>query len=80
MQEILSDEIDDLEFLDFAIDNLEELFSYIINGNLNIRIHRDITGEMWGGYTLTLKVVQITGAGHLICLTVTTVQRCQFSV
>ena len=41
MQEILSDEIDDA---DFAIDNLEELSSYIINGNLNIRIHRDITG------------------------------------
>ncbi len=44
MQEILSDEIDDTEFLEFAIDNLEELFSYIINGYLNIRIHRDITG------------------------------------
>ncbi len=47
MQEILSDEIEDEEFLSFAIDNLEELFSYIINGNLNIWIHRDITGEMW---------------------------------
>ncbi len=44
MQEILSDEIDDTEFLGFVIDNLEELSSYIINGNLNIRIHRDITG------------------------------------
>ncbi len=45
MQEILSDEIEDEEFLDFAIDNLEELSSFIINvnGNLNIRIHRDIT-------------------------------------
>jgi hypothetical protein len=49
MQEILSDEIDDTEFLNFAIDNLEELFSHIINGNLNIRIHRDITGDMWFG-------------------------------
>ncbi len=49
MQEILSDEIEDEEFLNFAIDNLEELSSYIINGNLNIRIHRDITGEMWFG-------------------------------
>ncbi len=49
MQEILSDEIEDEDFLDFAIDNLEELFSYTINGNLNIRIHRDITGEMWFG-------------------------------
>ncbi len=44
MQEILSDEIDDHEFLEFAIKNLEELSSYIINGNLNISIHRDITG------------------------------------
>ena len=53
-------------FLNFAIDNLDELIPYIINGNLNIRIHRDITGEMWvgGGLTLTLKVVQITGAGQ----------------
>ncbi len=51
MQEILRDEIEDEEFLSFAIDNLEELFSYIINGNLNIRIHRDITGEMWFGVT-----------------------------
>ncbi len=44
MQEILSDEIDDEEFLEFAIENLEELSSYIVNGNLNVRIHRDITG------------------------------------
>ncbi len=48
-QEILSDEIDDPEFLEFAIENLDELFSYIINGNLNIRIHRDVTGEIWFG-------------------------------
>ncbi len=49
IQEILSDEIEDEEFLNFAIENLDELSSYIINGNLNIRIHRDITGEMWFG-------------------------------
>ena len=49
MQEILSNEIEDEEFLNFAIENLEELSSYIINRNLNIRIHRDITGEMWLG-------------------------------
>ncbi len=36
MQEILSDKIDDPEFLEFAIENLDELLSYIINGNLNI--------------------------------------------
>jgi len=23
------------------------MFEYIAQGNLNIRIHRDITGEMW---------------------------------
>ncbi len=44
MQEILSDEIDDPEFLEFAIENLDELFSHIINGNLNIMICRDTTG------------------------------------
>ena len=39
----------------------------IATGRVNIRIHRDITGEMWFGVgeTLTLKVVQRTGAGHL---------------
>ena len=47
MQEILCDEIDDEEFLDFAIDNLNELLSYIQSGRKNIRIHIDITGEMW---------------------------------
>jgi hypothetical protein len=49
LQEILSDEIEDEEFLGFAIDNLDELLSYIAQGNLNIRVHRDITGEMWFG-------------------------------
>jgi len=44
MQEILSDEIDDSEFLEFAIDNLSEMFKYIAKGNLNIRIHRDVAG------------------------------------
>ena len=49
VKEILSDEIEDEEFSDFAIDNLEELLSYIVKGNLNIRTHRNITGEMWFG-------------------------------
>ncbi len=49
MQEILSDEIDDPEFLEFAIENLSELISYIESGRINIRICRDITGEMWFG-------------------------------
>ena len=47
MQEILCDEFDDEKFLGFAIENLDELFSYIINGNLNIRIHRSIDGHIW---------------------------------
>jgi hypothetical protein len=38
MQEILSDEIEDEEILDFAIDNLDELLSFIAQRNLNIRI------------------------------------------
>lgn len=37
-------QVDDLEFLESAIDNLSEMFEYIAQGNLNIRIHRDITG------------------------------------
>ena len=43
-----------------------EMFGYIAQGNLNIRIHRDITGEMWFGVekTLTLKLVQRAGAGQ----------------
>jgi len=49
MQEILTDEIDDPEFLEFAIENFSEMFGYIAQGNINIRIHRDITGEMWFG-------------------------------
>ncbi len=49
MQKILSDEIDDEEFLEFAIDNFSEMFGYINTGRVNIRIHRDITGEMWFG-------------------------------
>ncbi len=44
MQEMLNDEIDDPEFLNFAIDNISELLSYIESGRVNVRIHRDITG------------------------------------
>ncbi len=47
MQEILSDEIDDPEFLEFAIENLSEMFEYIAQGNLNIRIHRNITAFLY---------------------------------
>ncbi len=47
MQEILSEEIDNPEFLEFAIDNLSELASYIAKGNVNIRIHRNDVDELW---------------------------------
>ncbi len=49
MQKILSDEFDDPEFLEFTIENYSEMFGYINTGRVNIRIHRDITGEMWFG-------------------------------
>ncbi len=48
-KQILVDEFDDPEFLEFAIENFSELFSYIATGRVNIRICRDITGEMWFG-------------------------------
>jgi hypothetical protein len=48
-KQILTDEIDDPELLEFAIENYSEMFGYINTGRINIRIHRDITGEMWFG-------------------------------
>ncbi len=57
MHEILSDEIDDEKFLEFAIDNLSEMMGYIAQGDLNIRIHRDITGEMWFGNREDVKLI-----------------------
>ncbi len=48
-EQILTDEIQDTELLNFAIENYTELFLYIKDGIINIRIHRDITGEMWFG-------------------------------
>ncbi len=41
-QEILSDEIDDEEFLEFAIENISEMFGYINTGRVSIRIWSDI--------------------------------------
>ncbi len=49
MQEILRDEFDDEEFLEFAIENYSEIFGYIATGRVNIRVHRDVTDEMWFG-------------------------------
>ncbi len=42
-----TDEIDDEEFLNFAVENISELFGYLATGRVNIRICRDITGEIW---------------------------------
>ncbi len=44
-----SDEFADTEFLGFAIKNYSEMFGYINTGRVNIRIHRDIEGNMWFG-------------------------------
>ncbi len=52
-RQILTDEIDDAEFLEFAINNFSKMMGFIAQGNLNIRIHRDITGEMWFGVDMT---------------------------
>ncbi len=48
-KQILVDEFDDPEFLEFAIEHYSEMFGYINTGRINIRIHRDITGKMWFG-------------------------------
>jgi hypothetical protein len=48
-EQILIDEIQDTEFLNFAVYNISELFGYLATGRVNIRIHRDIEGKMWFG-------------------------------
>jgi hypothetical protein len=48
-KQILTDEIQDTELLNFAVENISKLFGYLATGRVNIRIHRDITGEMWFG-------------------------------
>ncbi len=48
-KQILTDEIEDEEFLEFAIENFSEMMGYVASGRINIRIHRDISGEMWFG-------------------------------
>ncbi len=48
-KQILTDEIQDTELLNFAVYNISELFGYLATGRVNIRICRDITGEMWLG-------------------------------
>ncbi len=48
-KQILTDEIQDTEFLNFAVEHISELFGYLATGRVNIRICRDVTGEMWFG-------------------------------
>ncbi len=48
-EQILTDEIQDQELLNFAVENISELFGYLATCRINIRICRDITGEMWFG-------------------------------
>ncbi len=48
-KQILTDEIQDAELLNFAVENISELFGYLATGRVNIRIHRDIEGTMWFG-------------------------------
>ena len=45
-KQILVDEFDDPEFLEFAIAHYSEMFGYINTGRVNIRIHRDTAGKM----------------------------------
>ncbi|GJQ59660.1 MAG: hypothetical protein SCALA701_24610 [Candidatus Scalindua sp.] len=42
----LTDEIEDIEFLAFAIRNLSELFACIASGRTNIRICMDSAGKI----------------------------------
>jgi hypothetical protein len=45
----------DPEFLNFAVENISELFGYLATGRVNIRICRDIEGNMWFvGQVITL--------------------------
>ncbi len=44
-KQILADEIQDTEFLNFAIENISELFGYIATGRINIRIYSDVEGK-----------------------------------
>ncbi len=44
---ILKNEISNQKFLSFAMENLNELSSYIAKGISNIRIHRNDVDEIW---------------------------------
>ncbi len=44
-KQILTDEIQDTEFLNFDVENISELFGYLATSRVNIRIRRDIEGK-----------------------------------
>ncbi len=41
--------VHDGDLLNFAVENISEMFGYINTGRVSIRIHRDIEGKMWFG-------------------------------
>ncbi len=44
-KQILTDEIDVPELLNYAVENISELFGYIATGRVNIRIHLDLAAD-----------------------------------
>ncbi len=46
--------VHDVEFLNFAVENINEMFGYINTGRVSIRIHKYIKIKMWlGGHKHT---------------------------
>ncbi len=43
-EQILTEKINDPEFLEYAIENFSEMMGYIASGRTNIMIHRDFVG------------------------------------
>jgi hypothetical protein len=48
------------EFLEFVLENFSETIGYVAQGKINIRTHRDNTGEMWfvDGVVIKRKFIQ----------------------
>ncbi len=67
-KQILTDEIQDPEFLNFAVENISELFGYLATGRVNIRIHRDVTGEIWFGVIMSISIINHTVLNNFIAV------------
>ncbi len=70
-RQILFGEIEDKEFRGFAIENFSEVMGYIVQWNLNIRIHRYITGVMGFRYNQNFEGDINNGEGYgfrMICI------------